>query len=114
MIEQKPLDLSQPGQLVQQGSPQTRTLSSVGNNPVDESAAEESQVPVKFSQEKELVEVLSTLTAGESKIEAARSVLKKWRAFKKETVTLTPQAQKILKALSGFDFVANVFQSVEE
>jgi general secretion pathway protein A len=107
MIEQKPLDLSQPGQLVQQGSPQTRTLSSVGNNPVDESAAEESQVPVKFSQEKELVEVLSTLTAGESKIEAARSVLKKWRAFKKETVTLTPQAQKILKA----DYGLSIYES---
>ncbi len=101
MIEQKPLSLSQPGQLMPQGSPQTRTLSSAGNSPVDGSATEESQVPVQFSQEKELVEVLSTLTASESKIEAARSVLKKWRAFKKETVTLTPQAQKILKADYG-------------
>jgi hypothetical protein len=101
MIEQKPLSLSQPGQLVPQGSPQTRTLSSGSINPVDESAVEDAQIPVKFSQEKELVEVLSTLTTGESKIEAARSVLKKWRAFKKETVTLTPQAQKILKADYG-------------
>jgi len=62
---------------------------------------------VKFSQEKELVEELSTLTASESKIEAARSVLKKWRAFKKETVTLTPQAQKILKA----DYGLSIYES---
>ena len=101
MIEQKPLSLSQPGQLMPQAPPQTRTLSSGSNNAVDQSAAEESQVSVKFSQEKELVDVLSTLTTGESKIEAARSVLKKWRAFKKETVTLTPQAKKILKADYG-------------
>lgn len=107
MIEQKPLSLSQPGQLVPQAPPQTRTLSSVDNNPVDESAAEDSQIPVKFSQEKELVEELSTLTAGESKIEAARWVLKKWRAFKKETVTLTPQAQKILKA----DYGLSIYES---
>ena len=107
MIEQKPLSLSQPGQLVQQGLPQTRTLSSVGNTPVDESAVEDSQIPVKFSQEKELVDELSTLSTGESKIEAARWVLKKWRAFKKETVTLTPQAQKILKT----DYGLSVYES---
>ena len=107
MIEQKPLSLSQPGQLVQQGAPQTRTLSSGSINQVNESAAEESQVAVKLSQEKELVEALSALTTGESKIEAARSVLKKWRAFKKETVTLTPQAQKILKA----DYGLSIYKS---
>jgi general secretion pathway protein A len=107
MIEQKPLNLSQPGQLVPQASPQTRTLSSVGSKPVDESAIDKSQAPVKFSQEKKLVEELSKLSTGESKIEAARSVLKKWRAFKKETVTLTPQAKKILKA----DFGLSVYES---
>jgi general secretion pathway protein A len=107
MIEQKPLSLSQPGQLVTQEAPQTRTLSSADNSPAAESVAEDSQIPVKFSQEKELVEELSTLTASESKIEAARSVLKKWRAFKKETVTLTPQAQKILKA----DYGLSIFES---
>ncbi len=107
MIEQKPLNLSQPGQLVPQAPPQTRTLSSMVNNSVDEFATEESQIPVKFSQEKELVEELSTLTTGESKIEAARWVLKKWRAFKKETVTLTPQARKILKA----DYGISVYES---
>ena len=79
----------------------------MANNSVDEFATEESQIPVKFSQEKELVEELSTLTTGESKIEAARWVLKKWRAFKKETVTLTPQAQKILKA----DYGISVYES---
>ncbi len=105
MIEQTPLNLSQSGQLVPQASPQTRTLSSVGDSPVNESA--DSQIPVKFSQEKELVEELSTLTTGESKIEAARWVLKRWRAFKKETVTLTPQAQKILKT----DYGLSVYES---
>jgi len=99
MIERTPMDLTQPGQLVPQAPPQTRTLSSVGSKPVSEPV--ESQIPIKFSQEKELVETLSALTAGESKIEAARWVLKKWRAFKKETVTLTPQAQKVLKADYG-------------
>ncbi|MEE9499453.1 MAG: AAA family ATPase [Nitrospinaceae bacterium] len=111
MIEQKPLSLSQPGQLVPQASPQTRTLSSMGNNPVRESTPEESQIPVKFSQEKELVEELSILTASESKIEAARWVLKRWRAFKKETVTLTPKAQEILKAdygLSVYELYGNL------
>jgi general secretion pathway protein A len=107
LIEQTPLSLSQPGQLVPQAPPQTRTLSSVGNNPIEESATEGSQIPVKFSQEKELVEELSTLTTGESKIEAARWVLKRWRAFKKETVTLTPKAQKILKA----DYGLSVYES---
>lgn len=107
MIEQRPLNLSQPGQLMPQAPPKTRTLSSVGNNPVDESIAEDSQIPLKFSQEKELVEELSALTAGESKIEAVRWVLKKWRAFKKETVTLTPRAQKILKA----DYGLSVYES---
>jgi general secretion pathway protein A len=107
MIEQTPLSLSQPGQLVPQAPPQTRTLSSVDNNPIDESATEGSQIPIKFSQEKELVEELSTLTTGESKIEAARWVLKRWRAFKKETVTLTPKAQKILKA----DYGLSVYES---
>ena len=101
MIKRTPMDLTQPGQLVPQATPQTRTLSSMGSNPVGEPPLEESQVPVKFSQEKELVEALSALTAGESKIEAARWVLKGWGAFKKETVTLTPQAQKILKADYG-------------
>jgi general secretion pathway protein A len=101
MIERTPMDLTQPGQLVPQASPQTRTLSSVGSNLVQEPAPEESQVPAKFYQQKELVETLSTLTTGESKIEAARQVLKKWRAFKKETVTLTPRAKKVLKADYG-------------
>jgi general secretion pathway protein A len=99
MIERNPMNLTQPGQLVPQASPQTRTLSSDSSNP--QSPEEASQIPVKFSQQKELVEALSTLTAGESKIEAARWVLKGWGAFKKETVTLTPQARKILKADYG-------------
>ena len=103
MIERTPMDLSQPGQLVPQAPPQTRTLSSVGSNPVQV----EPKVPVQFSQQKELVETLSTLTTGESKIEAARQVLKKWRAFKKETVTLTPKAQKALKA----DYGISVYES---
>ena len=107
MIERTPMDLTRPGQLVPQASPKTRTFTSMGNTPADESTPEESQIPVKFSQEKELVEALSTLTTGESKIEAARWVLKRWRAFKKETVTLTPQAQKILKT----DFGLSVYES---
>ena len=104
MIERNPMNLTQPGQLVPQASPQTRTLSSVSSNP---QSPEGSQIPVQFSQQKELVEALSTLTAGESKIEAARWVLKGWGAFKKETVTLTPQAQKILKA----DYGLSVYKS---
>ena len=107
MIKRTPMDLTQPGQLVPQASPQTRTLSSMDSNSAKEPTPEESQIPVKFFQEKELVEALSTLTAGESKIEAARWVLKGWRAFKKETVTLTPQAQKVLKA----DYGLSIFES---
>lgn len=104
MIERNPMNLTQPGQLVPQASPQTRTLSSDSSNP---QSPEGPPIPVKFSQQKELVEALSTLTAGESKIEAARWVLKGWGAFKKETVTLTPQAQKILKA----DYGLSVYES---
>jgi general secretion pathway protein A len=107
MIEQTPMNMSQPGQLVPQAPPKTRTFASMGNNPANESTLEESQTSVKFSQEKELVEELATLTTGESKIEAARWVLKRWRAFKKETVTLTPQARKILKA----DYGLSVYES---
>ncbi len=114
MIEQTPLNLTQPGQLVPQAQPQTRTLSSMDNAPAQGAGengaavtAEVSQTPVQFSREKELVEQLSTLTTGESKIEAARWVLQRWRAFKKETVTLTPQARKILKA----DYGLSVYES---
>jgi general secretion pathway protein A len=107
MIERTPMNMTQPGQLTPQAPPKTRTLASVGNNPAGESTSEETQTPVKLSQEKELVEMLSTLTTGESKIEAARWVLKGWGAFKKETVTLTPQAQRILKT----DYGLSVYES---
>ncbi len=107
MIEQAPMNLSQPGQLVPQAPPQTRTFTSGGGNPAHEPIQQESQIPVRFSREKELVEELATLTTGESKIEAARWVLKRWSALKKETVTLTPQAQRILKA----DYGLSVYES---
>ncbi len=108
MIERTPMDLTRPGQLVPQASPQTRTLAAVGSTPSPaEPAPETSQALVQLSREKELVEELSKLTTGESKIEAARQVLKKWRAFKKETVTFTPKAQKILKA----DYGISVYES---
>ena len=100
MIERTPMDLTRPGQLVPQASPQTRTFAAVGNAPVSAEPAE-LQTPVQFSKQQELVEELIKLTPGESKIEAARQVLKKWRAFKKETVTFTPKAQNILKADYG-------------
>jgi general secretion pathway protein A len=107
MIERNPMNLTQPGQLTPQAPPKTRTLASVGSSPTGESAPAESQTPVKLSQEKELIETLSTLTTGESKIEAARWVLKGWGAFKKETVTLTPRAQQILKT----DYGLSVYES---
>ena len=105
MIERTPMDLTRPGQLVPQAPPKTRTLASMGSSPIQEPV--EPQIPVQFSHEKELVESLSTLTTGESRIEAARGMLIKWGAFKKETVTLTPQAQKILKA----DYGLSIYES---
>jgi general secretion pathway protein A len=107
MIEQTPMNLSQPGQLVPQAPPKTRTFTSGSGKQANENIQEETQIPVRFSREKELVEELSTLTTGESKIEAARWVLKRWSALKKETVTLTPQARKILKA----DYGLSVYES---
>ena len=101
------MNLSQPGQLVPQAPPKTRTFTSGSGKQANENIQEETQIPVRFSREKELVEELSTLTTGESKIEAARWVLKRWSALKKETVTLTPQARKILKA----DYGLSVYES---
>ncbi len=116
-IEQTPMDLSQPGRLVAQPPPKTRTLASTSNTAQQpatdpgaagtESLAEGSEPAVSVSTEAALLEVLATLTAGESKIEAARSVLKRWGAFRKETVTLNPRAREILKT----DYGLSVYES---
>ncbi len=117
MIEQTPMDLSQPGRLVVQPAPKTRTLASVGN-PAEQSAMGQgatgaeslshgSEPAVSLSTEEELVNTLATLTAGESKIEAARWVLNRWGAVRKETVTLNPRAREILKT----DYGLSVYES---
>ncbi|MDH5762030.1 MAG: AAA family ATPase [Nitrospinota bacterium] len=115
MIEQAPMNLAQSGKLVQSPAPKTRTLASSGNSAEQSSGltegtadpAGETEVPVQFTGEAELINQLATLSTGESKIEAARWVLKRWRAFKKETVTLTPKAQSILKT----DYGISVFET---
>ncbi|MCZ6512573.1 MAG: peptidoglycan-binding protein [Nitrospinae bacterium] len=116
-IEQMPMDLSQPGRLVAQPPPKTRTLASTSNTAQQpatdqgaagtESLSEGSEPAVSVATEAALLEVLATLTAGESKIEAARSVLKRWGAFRKETVTLNPRAREILKT----DYGLSVYES---
>ncbi len=117
MIQQTPMDLSQPGRLVVPPPPTTRTLSSLGNpanQPAMDKGAAGAEFPsqgsepaVSISTEEELIDALVTLTAGESKIEAARWVLKRWGAFRKETVTLNPRAREILKT----DYGLSVYQS---
>ena len=72
-----------------------------------ETPSQGSEPAVSVSTEEELVNALATLTASESKIEAARWVLKRWGAFRKETVTLNPRAHldpagTVLLLLVGF------------
>ena len=116
-IERTPLNLFQPGKLVPQAPPKTRTLASTGN-PAQELAPEaggalsapsqeESLKAITISREEELIRELSALSTSESRIEAARWVLKRWGAFKKETVPLTPKAKAILKA----DYGLSVYES---
>lgn len=105
-IERTPLNLFQPGKLVPQSPPKTRTLASTGN-PAQTLAPEESLKAITLTQEEDLIRELSALSTGESRIEAARWVLKRWGAFKKETVSLTPKAKAILKA----DYGLSVYES---
>ncbi|NIQ00216.1 MAG: AAA family ATPase [Nitrospinaceae bacterium] len=114
VIQKAPLDPASPGRLVPQRLPQTRTLSSVGNpakNPA--SAAELILKDDKLPEAKpvtdpaELAEILTGLSAGESKIEAAKWVLLRWGALRKDTVTLQPGARDILKR----DFGLSVYET---
>lgn len=102
MIESTPMTLSQPGKLVPKALPKTRTLAGAGNpakHPGLEN--EEPKAAKSLADQDDLVRELSTLTAGESRIEAARWVLKKWGAFGKKTAPLNLKARKILKTEHG-------------
>ena len=111
MIESTPMTLDQPGKLVKPALPKTRTLSgttapgqpSAGapDSPQTDAPAEDEQSAVPVTQMNELADALSELNSGESRIEAARSVLQKWGAFRKQTAPFNRKARRILKTEYG-------------